>query len=68
MTGLYEQLRITFHIHQNLSGDDFGFSKIKVMQACLDKFQYFIARGIGAFAVLEYRYSDANAFAPSSTQ
>ena len=33
MSSLYEQLRIRFYIHQNFSGDDFGGSKIKVMQA-----------------------------------
>jgi hypothetical protein len=34
---LYEQLRIRFYIHQNFPGDDFGISKIKVKQACLNK-------------------------------
>jgi hypothetical protein len=33
----YEQLRIRFYIHQNFPGDDFGVSKIKVKQACLNK-------------------------------
>jgi len=37
---LYEQLRIRFYIHQNFPGDDFGVSKIKVMQACLNKLQH----------------------------
>ena len=61
---LYEQLRIRFYIHQNFPGDDFGVSKIKVMQACLNKLQHFIVRRIGAFAVLEYHHSDTDAFAP----
>ena len=60
----YEQLRIRFYIHQNFPGDDFGVSKIKVKQACLNKLQYFIVRRIGAFAVLEYHHSDTDAFAP----
>src|SRR5437868_15525119 len=64
MSSLYEQLRIRFYIHQNFPGDDFGVSKIKVMQACLNKLQYFIVRRIGAFAVLKYHHSDADAFAP----
>jgi hypothetical protein len=34
---LYGQLRIRFYIHQNFPGDDFGVSKIKVKQACLNK-------------------------------
>src|SRR2546423_4277852 len=58
------QLRIRFYIHQNFPGDDFGVSKIKVKQACLNKLQYFIVRRIGAFAVLEYHHSDTDAFAP----
>ena len=37
MSSLYEQLRIRFYIHQNFPGDDFGVSKIKVKQACLNK-------------------------------
>src|SRR5436309_5721050 len=61
---LDEQLRIRFYIHQNFPGDDFGVSKIKVMQACLNKLQHFIVRRIGAFAVLEYHHSDTDAFAP----
>ena len=60
----YEQLRIRFYIHQNFPGDDFGVSKNKVMHACLNKLQYLIVRRIGALAVLEYHYSDTNAFAP----
>jgi hypothetical protein len=64
MSSLYEQLRIRFYIHQNFPGDDFGVSKIKVKQACLNKLQYFIVRRIGAFAVLEYHHSDTDAFAP----
>ena len=59
-----EQLRIRFYIHQNFPGDDFGISKIKVKQACLNKLQYFIVRRIGAFAVLEYHHSDTDTFAP----
>src|SRR6266436_3105831 len=62
---LYEQLRIRFYIHQNFPGDDFGVSKIKVMQACLNKLQHFIVRRIGAFAVLEYHHSDTDAFTPN---
>jgi hypothetical protein len=61
---LYEQLRIRFYIHQNFPGDDFGVSKIKVMQACLNKLQHFIVCRIGAFAVLEYHHSDTDAFTP----
>ena len=57
-------LRISFHIHQNFPGDDFWVSKIKVMQACLNKLQYFSVRRIGAFAVREYHHSDTDAFAP----
>src|SRR5258705_10259401 len=64
MSSPYEQLRIRFYIHQNSPGDDFGVSKIKVKQACLNKLQYFIVRRIGAFAVLEYHHSDTDAFAP----
>ena len=64
MSSLYEQLRIKFYIHQNLPGDDFGVSKIKVKQACLNKPQYSIVRRIGAFAVIEYHHSDTDAFAP----
>jgi len=30
----------------------------------LNKFQHFIVRRIGAFAVLEYHHSDTDAFAP----
>jgi hypothetical protein len=63
MSSLYEQLRIRFYIHQNFPGDDFGISKIKIRQACLNKLQYFIVRCIGAFAVLEYHHSDTDAFA-----
>jgi hypothetical protein len=61
---MYDPLRIGFNIHQDFPGDDFGVSKIKVMQACLDKLQYFIVRRIGAFAVLEYHHGDTDAFAP----
>src|SRR5258708_4990238 len=64
MNSLYEQLRIRFYINQNFPADDFGVSKIKVMQACMNKLQYFIVRRIGAFAVLEYHHSDTDAFAP----
>src|SRR5712664_1423528 len=64
MSSPYEQLRIRFYIHQNFPGDDFGVSKIKVKQACLNKLQYFIVRRIGAFAVLEYHHGDTDAFAP----
>src|SRR5882757_2723086 len=64
MSSLYEQLRIRFYVHQNFPGDDFGVSKIKVKQACLNKLQYFIVRRIGAFAVLEYHHSDTDAFVP----
>src|ERR1700750_825808 len=64
MSSLYEQLRIRFYIHQNFPGDHFGVSKIKVKQACANKLQYFVLRRIGAFAVLEYRHSDTDAFAP----
>jgi hypothetical protein len=64
MSGFYEQLRIRFYIHQNFPGDDFGLSKIKVMQACVNKLQYFIVRHIGAFAVLKYHHSDTDAFTP----
>ena len=64
MSSLYEQLRIRFYTQQNFPGDDFGVSKIKVEQACLNKLQYFIVRRIGAFAVLEYHHSDTDAFAP----
>src|SRR6516164_69834 len=64
MSSLQEQLRIRFYIHQNFPGDDFGVSEIKVMQTCLNKLQYFIVRRIGAFAVLEYHHSHADAFAP----
>ena len=63
MSSLYEQLRIRFYIHQNFPGDDFGVSKIKVKQACLNKLQYFIVCRIGAFAVFEDHHSDADAFA-----
>src|ERR1700732_415451 len=63
MSSLYEQLRIRIDIHQNFPGDDFGVSKIEVMQACLNKLQYFIVRRIGAFAVLKYHHSDTDAFA-----
>jgi len=56
-------LRIRFHIHQNFPRDDFWISKIKVMQACLNKLPYFIVRRIGAFAVLENHHSDTDAFA-----
>ena len=58
---VYEQLRIRFYIHQNFPGDDFGVSKIKVMQACLNKLPYFIVRCISAFAILEYHHSDTDA-------
>src|SRR5258706_4545297 len=61
MSSPYEPLRIRFYIHQNFPGDDFGVSKIKVKQACLNKLQYFIVRRIGAFAVLEYHHSDTDA-------
>ena len=64
MSSLYERLRIRFYIHQNFPGDYFGVSKIKVMQACLNKLQHFVVRRIGAFAVLEYHHSDTDAFAP----
>ena len=57
-------LRIGFHIHQDFPGNDFRVSKIKVMQACLNKLQYFFVRRIGAFAVLEYHHSDTDAFVP----
>ena len=49
--------------NQNFPGDNFGVSKIKVQQACLNKLQYLIVRRIGAFAVLEYHHSDTDAFA-----
>jgi hypothetical protein len=58
-----EQLRIGFDIQQNFPGDDFGISKIEVMQACVNKFQNLVVRRIGAFAVLKYHHSDADAFA-----
>lgn len=61
---IFEQLRITFYIHQNFPGDDFGLSKIKVVQACFDKFQYFIVRRVGALAALEYHQCDTDTFAP----
>src|ERR1700688_7955 len=64
MSSLYEQLRIRFYIQQNFPGDDFGVSKIEVMQACLNKLQYFIVCRNGAFAVLKYHHSDTDAFAP----
>src|ERR1700682_2563888 len=64
MSSLYEQLGIRFYIHQNFPGDDFGVSKIKVKQACLNKLQYLIVRRLGAFAVLEYHHSNSDAFAP----
>src|SRR6185436_14789456 len=64
MSSPYEQLRIRFYIHQNFPGDDFGVSKIKVMQTCLNKLPYFIVRRIGAFAVLKHHHSDTDAFAP----
>jgi hypothetical protein len=64
MSSLYEQLRIRFYIHQNFPGDDFGVSKIKVKQACLDKLQDFIVRRLRAFAVLEHHHSNSDAFAP----
>jgi hypothetical protein len=64
MSTLCEKLRVRFYIHQNFPGDDFGVSKMKVMQACSNKLQYFIVRRIGAFAVLEYHHSDTDAFAP----
>jgi hypothetical protein len=57
------RLRIRFYVRQNFPGDDFGDSKIKVMQACLNEIQHFIVRRIGAFAVLEYHHSDTDAFA-----
>jgi hypothetical protein len=53
-----------FYIHQNFPGNDFGVSKIKVEQACLNKLQYFVVRRIGAFAILEYHHSDTDAFTP----
>jgi hypothetical protein len=64
MGRLYEQLRIRFYIHQNFPGDNFGVSKMKVMQACLNEVQYFIVCRIGAFAVLEYHHRHTDAFAP----
>lgn len=64
MGSLYEQLRIRFYIHQNFPGDDFGVSKIQVMQACLNELPYFFVRRIGGFAVFEYHHSDTDAFAP----
>src|SRR6516225_5919845 len=64
MSSLQEQLRISFYIHQNFAGDDFGVSEIKIVQACLNELQHFIVRRIGAFAVLEYHHSHADAFAP----
>jgi hypothetical protein len=64
MSSLYEQLRIRFYIHQNLPGDDFWVSKVKVKQACLNKPQYSIVRSIGAFTILEYHHRDTDAFAP----
>jgi hypothetical protein len=64
MSSLYEQLRIRFYVNQNFAGDNFGASKIKVKQACWNKLQHFIVRGIGAFAVLEYHQSYTNTFAP----
>jgi hypothetical protein len=64
MSSLYEQLRFRFYIQQNFPGDDFGVSKIEVMQACVNKLQYFIVRRIGAFAVIKYHHSDTDAFAP----
>ena len=57
-------LRIKFHIHQDFPGNDFRVSKIKVMQACLNKLPDFIVRRTGAFAVLEYHHSDTDASAP----
>ena len=64
MRSPYEQLHIRFDTHQNFPGDDFGVSKIKVEQACLNKLQYLVVRRFGAFAILEYHHSDTDAFAP----
>jgi hypothetical protein len=61
--GLHERLRIAFYVQQNFPGDDFGVSKVKVMQACLNKFSQFIVRRIGAFAVLEHHHRDTDTFA-----
>ena len=44
---VYEQLRIRFYVHQNFPGDNFGVSKIKVMQARVNKLQHFVVRRIG---------------------
>jgi hypothetical protein len=38
-------------------------AKIKIMQACLNKLQYFIVR-IGTFAGLEHHHRNTDAFAP----
>lgn len=59
-----KQSRGGFYIQQDFPGDDFGVSKIEVMQACLDKFQYSIVRCNGTFAILEYHHGDTDAFAP----
>jgi hypothetical protein len=64
MTSHFEQLRIAFNIHQNFTGDDFGLSKIKVMQACLNKLPHFIVRRASGFGVVEYHQSDTDAVAP----
>ncbi|MDA9490304.1 hypothetical protein XI08_18905 [Bradyrhizobium sp. CCBAU 11361] len=55
-------LLIGLDIHQYLAGDDFGVSKMEIMQTRLNELHDLFVRFIGAFAILEYHHCDTDAF------